>query len=141
MLLEIMNGKTDGEFPNLTMQEWQEATQVGIDYIVRVRRHKVINIIINGVWSSVLNKTAIKVETTEEEHIDGDVDDPSDIDEDEEDAEALAGELEGRSVSSRRDGSARRPVSPRSPPLSPNLLQSPWPASVQIQTLRLSHEP
>lgn len=42
MLLEIMNGKRAGDFRNLTMQEWQEGTQVGIDYIVRVRRHKVI---------------------------------------------------------------------------------------------------
>lgn len=42
MLLEILNGKRAGDFRNLTMQEWQEGTMVGIDYIVRVRRHKVI---------------------------------------------------------------------------------------------------
>ncbi|VDI07436.1 Hypothetical predicted protein [Mytilus galloprovincialis] len=217
MLLEILNGKRAGYFRTLTMQEWQECTLEGIDYIVRVRRHKVItkpcninfpglvyrymktfikyyrpivlkkgvvtenvflgttgsqltssqitdamnkcwqiygceideklprftttrarklivtkasqddlaatwlihprlqtvgDIIINDIWANVLNKTSVREETTEEENTDGDVDDPSDIDvDDEEDADALAGELDGQSVSPRRDGSQRLPLS------------------------------
>ncbi|CAG2221700.1 unnamed protein product [Mytilus edulis] len=239
MLLEILNGKRAGDFRNLTMQEWQEGSMVGIDYIVRVRRHKVITkpcninfpgpvynymktfikyyrpivlkkgvdtenvflgttgsqltssqivdamnkcwqiygceideqlprftttrarklivtihrstsqtkasqddlaahmahspavadrwydmgqgtfrssraggIIMNDVWAKVLEKTAVGVETTEEENIDGDVDDPSDVEEDdEEDVDAMSGELDGQSVSTRRDGSGRLPVS------------------------------
>ena len=47
------------------------------------------DIIINDIRANVLNKTSVRVETTEEENIDGDVDDPSDIDvDDEENADA-----------------------------------------------------
>ena len=45
----------------------------------------------NDVWAKVLEKTAVGVETTEEENIDGDVDDPSDVEEDdEEDVDACS---------------------------------------------------
>lgn len=44
---------------------------------------KAQDIILNPIWSLVLTKTAVKVATTEEEWVDGDVDDPSDIDQDE----------------------------------------------------------